>query len=157
PDFDGATITKAKSSGITPGMQLKDAKGNSYLIKFDQREYPELLSAAEVMSTKILYAVGYNVPENYIAYIRPDRLSIGKDVQITDEGKKRTMEAGDLEKLLKDAALLPDGRYRVLASKILQGKPKGPFTHVGIRRDDPNDLIPHEHRRELRGLRVIAS
>jgi len=52
---------------------------------------------------------------------------------------------------------MPDGRYRVLASKILSGKPKGPFPQVGFRADDPNDLIPHEHRRELRGLRVISS
>src|SRR5204862_5316178 len=121
PNFDGATITKAKSSGVTPGMQLKDAKGDSYLIKFDEKEHPELLSAAEVMSTKILYAAGYNVPENYIAYIRPDRLKIGPGVQIADGAKKRPMEQSDLEKMLKNAALLPDGHYRVLASKILPG------------------------------------
>jgi hypothetical protein len=157
PNFDGATITKAKSSGVTPGMQLKDAKGDSYLIKFDEKDHPELLSAAEVMSTKILYAAGYNVPENYIAYIRPDRLKIGEKVEITEGTKKRPMEQSDLEKLLQNAASPPDGRYRVLASKILSGKPKGPFSHVGIRRDDPNDLIPHEHRREIRGLRLIAS
>jgi len=157
PDFEGATITRAKTSGVTPGMQLKDAKGDAYLIKFDRNDYPELLSAAEVMSTKILYAAGYNVPENYIAYIRPDRLKIGDKVQITDGGKKRTMERSDLEKMFENAALQPDGRYRVLASKILSGKPKGPFSHVGIRRDDPNDLIPHEHRREIRGLRLVAA
>ena len=50
---------------------------------------------------------------------------------------------------------MPDGRYRVLASEALPGKPKGPFSHIGIRRDDPNNLTSHEHRRELRGLRVI--
>src|SRR5438105_3378881 len=126
PDFSGATITKAKTVGITPGMQLKDAKGDSYLIKFDHKDNPELLSAAEVMSTKILYAVGYNVPENYIAYIRPDRLKVGENVQITEGTTKRPMQQSDLEKMLENAAKLPDGRYRVLASKILSGKPKGP-------------------------------
>jgi len=45
----------------------------------------------------------------------------------------------------------------VLASKIVKGKPKGPFSQVGLRADDPNDLIPHEHRRELRGIRAISS
>jgi hypothetical protein len=44
-----------------------------------------------------------------------------------------------------------------VASKIIGGKAKGPFSHVGIRGDDPNDLIPHENRRELRGLQVISS
>src|SRR5947207_495506 len=63
----------------------------------------------------------------------------------------------DLDEMLRRGARMPDGRFRVLASKILKGKPKGPFTQVGFRNDDPNDLIPHEHRRELRGLRVIAS
>src|SRR4030095_8001893 len=42
PDFNGATITRAKKTGITPGLQLKDKKGDSYLIKFDHKEYPEL-------------------------------------------------------------------------------------------------------------------
>ena len=148
PDFTGATITKAKSAGITPGLQLKDRKGDAYLIKFDHKEYPELQSAAEVISTKILYAAGYNVPENYIAYIRPDQLAIADDLKLTRE---------ELAKMLEPVAKLPDGRYRVLASKLLAGKPKGPFPHIGIRHDDPNDLIPHEHRRELRGLRAIAS
>jgi hypothetical protein len=33
----------------------------------------------------------------------------------------------------------------------------GRFIHTGRREDDPNDLIPHQYRRELRGMRVIAS
>jgi hypothetical protein len=158
PDFDHATITKAKNSGVTPGMQLKDEKGDTYLIKFDHAEYPELQSGAEVISTKILYAAGYNVPENYIAYINPDRLQIREGLEFTDASKKtRPFTLEDLTEMLKRVAKRSDGRYRVLASKILSGKPKGPFAHIGIRRDDPNDLIPHEHRRELRGLRIIAS
>jgi hypothetical protein len=155
PDFTHATVTKAKMEGVTPGLQLKDATGQSYLIKFDNAKFPELQSGAEVISTKILYAAGYNVPENYIAYLDPRTLEIKADF---GEGKsKRPFTQDDLARMLQNSARGPDGRYRVLASKMLEGKAKGPFPYVGLRRDDPNDLIPHEHRRELRGLRVIAS
>jgi hypothetical protein len=159
PDFSTAAITKAKTSGVTPGVMLKDANGESYLIKFDGVKYPNLQSGAEVISTKILYAAGYNVPENYIAYIHPDNLTIGDKVEITDSktGKPRAMTRDDLNEMLWRVARTPDGRCRVLASKLIKGKLKGPFPQVGLRTDDPNDLIPHEHRRELRGLRVIAS
>ena len=158
PDFSGATIAKAKMSGVTPGLMLKDKEGHSYLIKFDQVNYPNLQSGAEVISTKILFASGYNVPENYIAYVNPVDLEIGPKVEVTDpSGRKRAFTKDDLTEMLKRVAVMTDGRYRVMASKILAGKPKGPFPQVGLRGDDANDLIPHEHRRELRGLRVFSS
>jgi hypothetical protein len=158
PDFRGATIIKAKTTGVSPGFWLKDAKGQGYVIKLDNADYPGNESSAEVIATKIFYASGYNVPENYIAYIDANQIHISDKVQILDDaGKKRALTQEDLNKIFEQAAKMPDGRYRVMASKILKGKPKGPFAHVGVREDDPNDLIPHEHRRELRGLRVIAS
>jgi hypothetical protein len=159
PDFSSALITKAKPSGVTPGMMLKDANGQSYLVKFDEANYPNQLSGAEIISTKILYAAGYNVPENYIAYLDPKNLKIGDDVEIADSDtkQKRPLSQEDLDRMLRGAARAADGRYRVMASKVLPGTPKGPFTQVGLRTDDPNDLIPHEHRRELRALRLISS
>src|SRR5688572_4409871 len=157
PDLTHVTVTRAKLEGVTPGLQITDNKGNDYLIKFDQKNYPELQSGAEVISTKILYAAGYNVPENYIAYLHPDNLEIEEGMEFGEGKSKRALKREDLDKMLEKAARRPDGTYRVLASKILKGKPKGPFAWIGLRTDDPNDLIPHEHRRELRGLRVIAS
>ncbi len=159
PDFSTVTVTKAKTAGVTPGLMVKDATGQAYLIKFDPFSYLNLQSGAEVISTKILYAAGYNVPENYVAYIDPKNLEVGKDVQITDSktGRKRGLTRDDVDEMLWRVERLPDGRYRVLASKILAGKPKGPFSQMGFRHDDPNDLIPHEDRRELRALWVIAS
>ena len=157
PDFSHATITKAKLEGVTPGLQITDNKGNDYLIKFDHKDYPELQSGAEVISTKVLYAAGYNVPENYIAYLHPDNLEIEEGMEVGDGDSKRALKAEDLAKMLEKAARRPDGTYRVLASKMLKGTAKGSFAWIGLRKDDPNDLIPHEHRRELRGLRVIAS
>src|SRR5215510_13634576 len=159
PDFTTAVITKAKTEGVSPGMLVTDATGQTYLIKFDGVNYPNLQSGAEVISTKILYAAGYNVPENYVAYIDPRHLTIGNKVEIRDPkmGKQRPLTQDDVDQMLWRVARLPDGRCRVLASKVLKGKAKGPFSQIGFRSDDPNDLIPHEDRRELRGLRVIAS
>jgi hypothetical protein len=159
PNFDSAVIVGGKMMGVTPGLQVKDTRGDRYLIKFDHVDYPELQSGAEIVSTKILYAAGYNVPANYIAVIHPDRLDIAESAQIDDpeSGAKRRFTRADLQNMLSRVSSKPDGGHRVLASRIIPGKPKGPFPQAGVRPDDPNDRIPHEHRRELRGLRVIAS
>ena len=58
---------------------------------------------------------------------------------------------------LSRVARRPDGAYRILASKGISGKDMGPFLYYGTRSDDPNDIHPHEHRRELRALRVSAA
>src|SRR5207248_3168731 len=50
-----------------------------------------------------------------------------------------------------------NGQLRAMASKFIEGRIKGPFSYSGVRQDDPNDRIPHEHRRELRGLRMIQA
>ena len=151
-------VVRAKMQGVTPGFQIEDGRGNRYVIKFDPPGYMELVTGAEVVSTKLFYAVGYNVPENYMVCFDPKNLRLKANVKFTDEkGRKRFMTEADLQAILDRVACSPDGEIRALASKYLSGKPLGPFEYKSTRKDDPNDIIPHHHRRELRGFRVISA
>jgi hypothetical protein len=151
-------VTAAKTEGVTPGFTVKDSKGRTYQIKFDTRDNFEQSTGADVMGTRFFYALGYFTPENYLVYFTPDQLKVDAKTTFVDHrGVERQMlqsDIGDvLDKLPKDAR----GRYRAVASYFLQGKPAGPFRYFGTRTDDPNDIVPHEHRRDLRGLRVFAA
>ncbi len=151
-------ITSAKTEGITPGFFIRDAQGGRYLIKFDPLRHPRLATSAEVISTKFFHAFGYHVPENYLVNLRRDDFQIGPTAEITTEqGYRRKMYPRDLEKILEQVPFLPDGTVQIVASRLLEGAPLGPFRYHGTRRDDPNDIFPHENRRELRGLRVFAA
>lgn len=152
------TVVKGKSNGITPGFQIKDLRGDIYLLKFDPIGYLEMSSAAEAISTRLFYAIGYNVPQNTIFRFRRDQLRLDPKATFTDGlGQKRQLTEADVDAILKLAASYPNGEYRALASKFLKGKPVGNFTFAGTRADDPNDIIPHEHRRDLRGLRLFSA
>ena len=159
PDTSGTwIIIRAKAEGVTPGFSIEDRHGERYLIKFDPIGYSEMATGAEVVSTKLFHAAGYNVPENSIVYFHPRILTLGEKVRFTDKkGRKRFMTKKDLEGLLDRIEHLPDGRIRAAASKLLPGKIKGPFRYESTVKDDFNDVIPHQHRRELRGLRVMAA
>ncbi len=152
------TIVSGKLEGRAPGFTIRDGAGDLYFIKFDPPANPEMATAAEVIATKFFHAFGYNVPENYLARITPEMLVIGEGALVDDDnGRRRQMDLRDLDALLRKTARHPDGTYRVVASKALAGKPLGPFRYYGTRPDDPNDIFPHEHRRELRGLLAFCA
>jgi hypothetical protein len=146
------------TAGITPKFAIRDANGVVFLIKLDPASIPELASSVELIATKIFHAIGYTVPEDFIAALDPAQLRVAKNVRIKMEtGRERPMTLADVHHWLKHQPRQADGTIRVLASRWVPGKVVGSFRFTGTRPDDPNDIYPHDQRRELRGLRVFAA
>lgn len=152
------TVSSAKSDGVTPGFTVRDTAGTLWFVKFDPPGRRAMATGTEVVVTKLLWALGYHVAENHLAQLREDQLAIGSGATITPVGEtERPLNKEDIRKLLARADRDADGSYRTLASKALEGKPIGRIEFFGTRPDDPNDTIPHEHRRALRGYGVFAA
>lgn len=152
PPTDGAwKVVDNPTAGKTPKLTIEDGEGRRFLIKFETPENPEMMSAAEVVCTKFFHAFGYRVPENHIVVFDPARLFVDPELD------PQEFPANDLDELLSVVPRTPDGQVRAIASSWLPGTPVGPFSFAGTRPDDPNDVFPHEYRRELRGLRVFSA
>jgi hypothetical protein len=159
PDGGPWTVTKCKADGIMPGFQIRDQKGDTYLLKFDPPGYLGMSTAADVISSKFLYAAGYNVPENFIVTFG-EHILVGENGLVCNgwrQKKASSSPSGGLSQFLEKVSRTEQGQLRGMASKFIEGKIKGPFSYLGVRKDDPNDRIPHQHHRELRGLRMIQA
>lgn len=149
-------IVAAKTEGVTPGFRIKDPKGRQYILKFDPLKYPEMATGADVIGSMALHALGYNVPQNYLVVFDPKQLEIEDGATMPDvQGHDRPIERFDVDHALLKVPRRADGRIRAVASRLLDGKILGEFRYFGTRADDPNDIVPHEHRRDLRGLFVF--
>jgi hypothetical protein len=154
----GKWTVSSKANGVSPGFTILDATGQRWFIKFDPRGYRGMATGTEVTVTKLLWALGYYVPENYVTSMRFEQLVIGEGSMFTPPGGgPRPMQQSDLARVLEQVHREPDGSYRIVASRALSGKPLQGFRFYGTRPDDPNDIVPHEHRRELRGYGVFAA
>jgi hypothetical protein len=149
-----------KTFGVRPGILIADSDFQLYLLRFDPPQYPEMSTGAAMVASKVLYALGYNVLENYVVYFNRDELvasDAGED--ITSMGERRDLTEEDIDNFLKGVARDPEKGYRAVATRVPAAWDGilGPFQVFGTRSDDPNDIIPHEHRRDLRGFFVICA
>jgi hypothetical protein len=150
-------VISGKSTGATPGLVIEDSLHRRFLLKFDPLSNPDITSAADVIGSKFFYALGYNAPENYIVRFGPKQLRLGPDATyVESDGRKRKLDQRDLHRLLNGTPA-KNGTWRAMASRLISGDIIGPFQYFGTRSDDPNDIIPHENRRDLRGLYVFAA
>jgi hypothetical protein len=151
------TVIAAKEAGAAPGFTIRDSRGETWFISFDARGYPEAATAAIVVATRLFWALGYWQADNVLTSVRPEQVLLGDATVRTPSGRRRLMRARDLDEVWSRAHKSADGSFRVVASRRLPGRPLGGFRYHGTRPDDPNDVIPHEHRRELRALKVFGA
>lgn len=152
------SITRAKQAGFAPGFTMQDSQGVTWFVSFDANGFPEAATGAILVANKIFWTLGYWQVENYLVRIRSDQLVIGDTASVTPpSGKKRKMNRGDIEDVLRRSHRSADGSYRAVAALAVPGKPLGGFRYFDTRPDDPNDIVPHEHRRELRALKVFGA
>lgn len=157
--LDGWIVSGGKSSGLQPGFRMTDPTGQLYQIEFDPPSNPEMATGAEMIGTAFYHALGYHVVEVHLALLDPAALVISDGATVFEPlvAERRRLTRRDIDNVLQRAARRPDGRYRVLVSRFAAGRPLGNFRYYGTRPDDPNDVIAHEHRRELRAARVFGA
>jgi hypothetical protein len=153
-------VVTVRKYGIRPGLLIHDAKNQLYLLRFDPQGKLEMSTGAEMIGSRIFHALGYWVAQHHLVYF--DRAQLvadpdGEDINAVDKATRLKEEDIDLflEKVPRDAVK----GYRAVA--ISRGKEVlkllGPVQFYGTRSDDPNDVIPHERRRELRGLYALSA
>jgi hypothetical protein len=154
----GKWTVSQKSNGVSPGFTITDERNRRYFVKFDPPGFPELGTGAEAVVTRLFHALGYYVPQATVGTLRRENLVIGRDAMVRLPNRRiRKMRMSDIDEQLRRAERNPDGSYRVILAEGLAGKSLEGFKYEGTRSDDPNDVIPHENRRELRGLRVFSA
>ena len=152
------SVVAPKLAGFAPGFTILDSRGDRWFVSFDAAGQPEAATGAIAVANKIFWALGYWQVENFLVSIKRDELDIADKATFTPvSGRKRPMRAGDLDAVLRRAHRGSDGSYRAIAARAVPGRPVGGFRYHGTRSDDPNDVVPHEHRRELRALKVFGA
>lgn len=151
-------IDHGKDNGSTLGFRVNIKGKGKYMLKADDEGLPERASAASVIGAAIYDEVGFNTSCEQVVFFRKEQLKLTPGLKVIENsGVSHPFDEAALDKTLKSTTHMPDGTFRMQASKWLPGATIGPFRYVGTRKDDPNDIVPHEDRRELRGGRILAA
>jgi hypothetical protein len=151
-------IDQGKTSGATPGFRIKVPGKGKYMVKVEATGLPERQVAATVIGEAVYYAAGYNASCEQALLVRPSifRLEPGLRARKGNFGDEYDFDQKHLDELFARSSKR-GGLLRISASAWIPGYVIGQFRYEGTRGDDPNDVVPHEDRRELRAARVLAS
>jgi hypothetical protein len=150
-------IDKGKDNGANPGFRVNIKGLGKFMLKTDPETEPDRATGATAIAARIYHAVGYYSACDSVVYFRPSLLKLKPGLTVTNnQGIRRAFDQARLDEILKQASHR-NGLVRMVASAWLPGKPIGPYRYEGTRDDDPNDVVPHEDRREVRGARLVAA
>ena len=110
-------ITRYKDEGKSPGFFAIDAKGDRYLCKADLPGYHELMTGAEAVTSRLLYALGYYVPSYEVIEITADQLLVAPEANVTRDFAQQMFQRYAV-----------DGKLRLSASRFVEGERLGPFS-----------------------------
>ena len=151
-------VVGQKRSGFAPGFTIRDAAGQLWFISFDANGYPEAATGAILVANKLFWALGYWQVENFLVGVARDQILVDPKTRFRPfSGRERPMRESDVDAVLRRSHRGADGQYRAVAARAVPGRVVGGFQYYGTRPDDPNDVVPHEHRRELRALKVFGA
>ena len=150
-------VIRGKGAGVAPGFTVRDEEGAEWFVSFDGRDNPVAPTAAIAVATRLFWALGYFQIENHLTTLRPENVVIDPSATVRAHGTRRAITMKDIEEVFERSAKSADGSYRVIAGRAVPGRPVGGFKYFGTRPDDPNDVVPHEHRRELRALKAFGA
>jgi hypothetical protein len=155
---DGSwTIDKGKDNGANPGFRVNIEGLGKFMLKTDPETEPDRATGATAVASRVYHAVGYHAACDTVVYFRPSLLKLKPGLTVTNnQGVTRPFDQKRLDEILRQASHR-NGLVRMVASSWLPGKPIGPFRYEGTRNDDPNDVIPHEDRRDVRAGRLVAA
>lgn len=154
------TVVRGKGpGGFHPGFRASHSgdPGQVYQLEVDPPDHPQMATGAEFIGTLIYHALGYNVVDVYTVKVDPSKVLISPTATIRDASGDRKFTREDLASVMRVASWDSQGRVTLSATRQEEGSNRGRWEYVGTRRDDPNDIHPHEHRRELRANRVFAA
>jgi hypothetical protein len=150
-------IDQGKPNGANPGFRVNVPGAGKFMLKSDPEGEGERATGATSIATRMYYALGWWAPCDSVVYFKPSALKLKPGLKATDNtGVTRDFDEKMLKKILDNAQHRGE-LVRMVASKWLPGRTLGPFTYDRKRSDDPNDVIAHEDRRDLRGARVLAA
>ncbi len=151
-------ITRGKPDGSTHGFFVRDRQGRTFLLKPDSELQPEHASAAEAISAAVFWAAGYFAPCNRVVYVDPSELTLEPGAQADhSDGTHEPLTQEFVDSVVEAAAVDGAGRRRFAFSELIEGDPISAWTYEGTWDADPNDVVPHEARRDLRGMFVLAA
>jgi hypothetical protein len=150
-------IDMGKPNGANPGFRVRIEGVGRFMLKADAKKDGERTTAASAIVSRLYHAAGWRTPCDSVVHFDRSLLRLSPGLVYADNsGVERPFDQAALDGVL-DGAIHRGELVRMVASAWLPGRSIGPFRYEGVRADDPNDLVPHEDRRDLRGARLMAA
>jgi hypothetical protein len=151
-------VTKGKGAGLNAGFQVKDRLGRKYLFKMDPLGLLGMDTSTEVVVSRLAWAAGWKVPKEVLVDFAPAEVKVAPDATLKLMPIDETVPLDEkrLGKILRALPTTREGKIRAVASRWIDGTIIGPFAYFGRRKDDANDRVRHENRRDLRAFGTFS-